>query len=139
MIYDVLVLEDSVERMKHLKQFLIGFSYLHSETASYAISLLKEHQFKYILLDHDLADIHYEIDTRDLNSSLLEKTGQYVADWIAYNKPQVELCIIHSLNPIGGKNMFNVLKRNDIPVIFEPGCWTNYDSLKILLEIHNFI
>lgn len=131
---DILIVEDSTTRLKHLVNFIIGYSFDVAFTANEAINQLKQNKYKYIMLDHDLADQHYEIDVRDMNPELLEKTGQHVADYIAYNHIDLDLVIIHSLNPVGCQNMFNVLTRHCINVVNESGCWNNYNHIEAIFK-----
>ena len=118
--YDVLILEDDPERMKKLRQFVIGCSHIWCKTSTEAITVLKHHKVKWVMLDHDLADEHY---IKDPDEHILTGTGQDTADWIAYNKPDIKGVIIHSLNPVGSLNMKNVLERHGIPTLHKPGIW----------------
>lgn len=133
MDYDFLVVEDSDERMKKLKQFLIGFSYLRASTALEAINLLQKNSFKWLMLDHDLAEEHYDLAPRDW--SKVSGTGQDVADWVAEHSPELEGVIIHSLNPSGGKNMQRTLERWGYRVEYRPGCWDyRYGPIEKIIE-----
>jgi len=77
---DILIVEDSQERMKHIKQYVIGYSYDLAETADSAIYYLKSFQYDYIFLDHDLAQKHYEKEVFG------KGTGLEVANYIADNQ-----------------------------------------------------
>jgi hypothetical protein len=67
-----------------------------------------------ISFDHDLADQHYrEIGNSDYDS-YLEKTGYHCAKWftdfcIDTDSPLPE-CLVHSMNPVGKKNIESLLK-----------------------------
>jgi CheY-like chemotaxis protein len=132
--YNLLVLEDDKDRMKKIRSFLTGFTFLWCRTASEAINALSNtnNHFDIVSLDHDLADDHY---IKPVENGDLIGTGQDVADWIAYNKPDIQFVIIHSLNPAGGKNMQRVLERHAVEVIYHPGCW-NLGSFYSFLNYH---
>jgi Na+-transporting NADH:ubiquinone oxidoreductase subunit NqrF len=143
MHYDILILEDSTARLKKIAQFCIGNSIDVAFNAAEGISKLKTNTYDFIMLDHDLEPEHYEqVDEYELaNYEILKQknmsTGQAVADYIAYNKVPVKLCIIHSLNPSGGLNMKRTLERHEVNVLHVPSCWTNYPSFKDMLITHN--
>ena len=118
--YNILILEDDPERMKKLRQFVIGYSHIWCKTSTEAINALKGQKVHWVMLDHDLADEHY---IKSPDDYILAGTGQDTADWIAAFKPDIRGVIIHSLNPVGSMNMKRVLERVNIHTIHKPGIW----------------
>lgn len=96
----ILVLDDDKYRHKVLKSSL-----LHTEayTVSEAIEFLEADPYDIVFLDHDL-DGHAFVD-----SFGEESTGYTLAMWIVLNKPKIPLIVLHSLNPSGVENMYNLL------------------------------
>ncbi len=78
----------------------------------------------HISFDHDLADFHYRFDKDDyefMSEDEMEKTfgsiekdGLDCAKWVKefYNQKNIELPImfVHSMNPVGTKNIINLFK-----------------------------
>lgn len=67
---------------------------------------------KLVSLDHDLADVHYDIKNQNnpIDYSLMtEKTGYHCAQWLIQhcidNKLAVPTYIVHSANPAGLANI----------------------------------
>lgn len=107
-----LILEDSSERIKKFKSKLIGHEVMFTDVPKIAISLLKTSKWDFLCLDHDL-DGKEMVDSGD-------GTGYEVAKFLYLNpefKP--DNIILHSYNPIGRKNMLNLLPE----AIEAPGCW----------------
>lgn len=127
MDYDCLIVEDSHERMKKFKQFLIGYTYLWCETSEEAIEALIQNNFRIIFLDHDLREEHYA-------GSFGKGTGQEVADFIGNKNILCESVIIHSLNPVGSENMRKSLEKANKPVCCIPGIWTKYKQFSEVLK-----
>lgn len=135
MDYNILIVEDDDERMKKIKQFVIGYTYYWAKTAKDAINQLKSKTFQYVSLDHDLAEEHYN---NPGNTRGKKGTGQDVADWLAENKTEIQGILIHSLNPVGGKNMERTLIRAGYDVQYRPGMWDfRYGTLLSILDRFN--
>ena len=67
-----------------------------------------------VSFDHDLADIHYEIDFNDWNDNTadqlgVEETGLDCAKWLVKHCSENNLILpyflVHSANPVGRKNI----------------------------------
>ena len=67
-----------------------------------------------VSFDHDLADIHYEVDFADWNDMTadqlgVEETGLDCAKWMVEycldNGFALPECLVHSANPVGKKNI----------------------------------
>jgi len=113
----ILILDDELARHYEFKKRLIGHLLTHVSTAAEAITALKEIDFEWAFLDHDLGG-------RTMVASGAG-TGWEVAKWIADNpdrKPKN--VVIHSFNGPGRKNMMAAL-----PDAVEcPGAWTMIKS-----------
>lgn len=109
----VLVLDDDLTRHKKFKQKLIGNEVIHVTNAEEAIFYLKnEEVFDVVFLDHDLGGKQNVISGKE--------TGYEVACWIRDNpEKRPNQIVIHSFNPVGAKNMMEVLPGS----IYVPGIW----------------
>jgi CheY-like chemotaxis protein len=111
---NVLVLDDSLERLRVFRQNLIGHSVTTVETSKDAISKLSQHDFDTVFLDHDLGGKAF-VKSGD-------GTGFEVAEWLSkHPEKKPKQIIIHSFNPTGAQNMKNVLPEAQLA----PGCWTS--------------
>jgi len=82
------------------------------------VSYIQSHGIPNIIsFDHDLADIHYEIQDREdikkmYNSDSAEKTGYDCAKWLINycidNNVNLPTILIHSMNPVGSENIKNL-------------------------------
>jgi hypothetical protein len=72
----------------------------------------------YISFDHDLADEHYDpsmyhVNYNDVAKSFKEKTGYDCAKWLVEycldNMKNLPNFIVHSMNPVGSKNISDYL------------------------------
>jgi len=68
----------------------------------------------HVSFDHDLADEHYDHTTWE-SPMYLEKTGLDCAKWMKdfYEKNNTDLptMFVHSMNPVGTKNIINLFKN----------------------------
>lgn len=101
----VLVLEDSLERRNAIYDKLRKnwdntemFQVTYVESAEFAIAALSQGSWDILMLDHDLGEGM--------------GTGMDVANWLVQNpeKAPFGLIILHSMNPVGRRNMFNLLR-----------------------------
>lgn len=90
------------------------------------VELVSKNNYDMVFLDHDLS---YEAVMCDPNN-IEEKTGTDVAKWICENKKPNELneIVIHSLNPVGSKNMVSILFEYGFSVV----CCTFYTVIRHL-------
>ena len=63
-----------------------------------------------IAFDHDLADIHYKVQSFNYEDENYEKTGYHCAKWLLdycldNNEKPPQRIIIHSMNPYGSANI----------------------------------
>jgi len=108
----ILILEDSLERVKKFREKFIGHEVVVTEFSKECIKLLSENTYDAIFLDHDLGGA--------IMVSSGENTGYEVAEWLSKNPVyQPRTIIIHSFNPSGAKNMKAVLSN----AIINPGAW----------------
>lgn len=74
----------------------------------------------HISFDHDLADEHYLLGNARFTNwdeyhkdSNREMTGADCAKWliqyIKQNKKELPICFVHSMNPVGAKNIIDIL------------------------------
>ena len=68
-----------------------------------------------ISFDHDLADIHYNPETWTESFVYKEKTGKDCAQWLVDycldNELPLPQYIVHSMNPVGKKNILSLLNN----------------------------
>lgn len=77
---------------------------ISASSANEATGILeKDKEFDVIFLDHDLGGKIF-VSSKDPN------TGYAVAEYIKKNDVKYKQCFIHSQNPVGAKNMKNVLE-----------------------------
>jgi hypothetical protein len=112
---NILFLDDSPIRTKEFKSN--NPSAICVETAKDAIKELDSNiEWSYVYLDHDLGGEKF-VDSQNTN------TGMEVVRWIVANKPNIDLIIIHSLNPVAANNMLTDLKRAAYPTMVRPFAW----------------
>lgn len=100
-IKNIFILEDDETRIEWFKKQLSNdFNLTITSDAVEAVNLLNQHNFDILFLDHDLKK-----ERQDVND---KNTGSYVAKEIKKLNLKVPI-IIHSWNPIGAKNMIDVL------------------------------
>ncbi len=110
---NIFILEDNNERNKFFKSFLPILypeaKIIIHEEASNAINALEPNSYwDIILLDHDLGGKVF-VDSNNLN------TGYQVAKHIKEKGIRYGQCIAHTQNPVGAKNIQNVLKCLAVP------------------------
>jgi hypothetical protein len=110
----MLILDDNEFRHKQFKKKFHYLKLTHVYTAEECIDKLKENNYDYISLDHDLGG------TTIVESG--DGTGYEVAKWINENLDYKPKIYVHSLNPIGRDNIINVLK--DFNVESKPFFWS---------------
>jgi vacuolar-type H+-ATPase subunit F/Vma7 len=116
-----LILDDEHERIRRFKQKNVGATIHAAYTADEAIKLLEERQYGLIMLDHDLAEEHYQ----NLES-FQAGTGMEVVKWLGQNKevgynPTI---VVHSMNPYAGPKMVEILKSAGFHItVHLPGGW----------------
>lgn len=111
----VLILEDSIERIKKFKQKLIGHIYTITKDTKECIELLKKEDWDYIFLDHDMGSIFEKPG---------EGTGYEVAEWIARHPDKSpRRILLHTANNVGASAMMLVLGRAGIRATYIPFLW----------------
>lgn len=98
----IFILEDDMERMVYFREWFEDFEIDHAEDAEPAIRMLGSTKYDAIFLDHDLGGKVY-VDSGDPN------TGFQVAKSIPKGPNADTPTIVHSMNPVGAKNMLSVL------------------------------
>lgn len=110
---NIVIVEDYIERIKKFRSGLIGNVVEITKEPKRAIELLQTGNVDVLFLDHDLAG------TGEPEPSG-PGTGYEVAKWLEEHpeyKPKT--IVIHSLNPVGQKNMKAALPEAHI----KPGVW----------------
>ena len=107
---DILILEDSKNRIRRFKQFFVGNNVEVAEAAPECIKLLESKQWDYLFMDHDLLPIHYAMLVKG-HKGVAPGSGRDVAKYLAENpdKAPSKAIIIHSLNGLGSQKMFDIL------------------------------
>jgi DNA-binding NarL/FixJ family response regulator len=92
----------------------------HAYDYESAVRMLSNNKFDIAYLDHDLSDADQLCNP---DSETIEKTGSDVAKFVALElQPQLipDLIIVHSFNPVGAKNMVNILEDRGIKAVWAP-------------------
>lgn len=102
----ILFLDDSFFRKQQLDIKLRPFDNIYYDwvqTSKQAIEFLQKNKYDLIMLDHDLGGKSMEESGPG--------TGYEVAQWIKNNMKNPPKIFIHSHNPVGAKNMQQVLPK----------------------------
>ncbi len=104
----VLFLDDDPARWSSFSKAMVGRAEtIWAQTAIEAIEQLKDNSpFDMIFLDHDLGGKVYVASG--------EGTGWEVAKWIANNITNPPRILIHSMNPVGAKEMKYLLPNAEV-------------------------
>ncbi len=98
----ILILEDSIERIKYFRIKFKDDILLITKSTKQAISWLNGIEFDAIYLDHDLGDEVFQKSE--------EGTGYEVAVWMEQNpSKQPPKIVLHSMNWVGVNNMKKAL------------------------------
>lgn len=112
----VLVVEDNPERMKVIRQCLIGHIHTWVTSAKAAIANIQCGTYDALMLDHDLGENHY-------NGKYDENTGMAVVNWLVLNPTPFKVIVIHSYNTVRGREMYLRLTEAGYNAISFPGVW----------------
>lgn len=115
----VLIVEDNEHRIKEFKKRLEGHSVIITDKPKVAIEHLKNEEFDFIFLDHDMGSVFEQPG---------EGTGYEVAEWIS-NHPERKpnKIFIHSMNNVGASAMMLKLGDAGIRATYIPFLWTKID------------
>ena len=113
----VLILDDDEDRHVAFRKKYPTAELTHVYTSKEAIKKLENESFDWVFLDHDLGG--------QMMVKSGDDTGYEVANWMSEHIDRLPTkgILLHSLNPVGRKNMMNVLRRVDIDVYDRPGYW----------------
>lgn len=111
----IFILEDNPERIKSFKEkYYDDILTIVNNVNKAKKMLLKIDDYDFLFLDHDLEGETYV-------NSHNENTGYQIAKFIVENDIQIDsTIIIHSLNPVGSKNMYNILEKAKFKVLKIP-------------------
>ena len=93
------------------------FGWEWAKTYETAVSLLGQHDYEVVSLDHDLASWHNETMNHggeieyERKRGSQEKTGYHVALWMVENQRYPQRVMVHTMNPVGGQNIMQLLQR----------------------------
>ena len=124
-----LLVEDDPDRIKLFRRGFIGTSMSVLTRADLAISWLKDHTPKLILLDYDLHEHGTPIK--------LSGTGRDVAKYMAGFAKRFErtLIIIHSLNEIGAGKIESTLTNHGLSASKHPRLWKEPENMDRLASL----
>jgi len=92
---NVLIFEDSNERIKHFKKALMNHTCKYAKDFNQAINILSAEKFDIAFLDHDIKGS--------------DKDGTTLVKWIVDNNLNLPI-IYHSFNPVAVRNMQSIIK-----------------------------
>lgn len=95
----IFILEDNIFRQKWFRQNLVGHTVVMTDDVDEAKKLLLETVYDLICLDHDLGDDR-------------KYTGLDVAKCMHKTVNKDTRIVIHSMNPVGSDDMYNVMVDN---------------------------
>jgi CheY-like chemotaxis protein len=113
----ILFLDDNEERHKAFMRANIGNNVDHVWSAREAIEAIDLNE------PYDVASLDHDLDWKaQAGMRPLEETGMVVAHHIASmpKERQPRQVIVHSFNPVGGKNMFDLLVSAGVNVARGP-------------------
>jgi hypothetical protein len=115
----ILILDDVEHRHNVFDDIYQGHEVIHAYTYSDFWEKLVEGIWDLIHLDHDLGDAVNADTYVDGWGYVREYNGGHAAMRVCEmdNPPKV---IIHSVNPVGSKTMFQMLERRGVEVTWEP-------------------
>ena len=99
----IFVLEDSFERIQLFRRKLADHQVTYCDDVEAAKDILKEEAFSILFLDHDL-------DDQIFVKSCEPNTGYQLAKWLKESGLTFAQIFIHSMNPVGAKNIEREVK-----------------------------
>jgi hypothetical protein len=147
----IAILEDSDRRLRDFRnriKMLIGECVIHStKDVHIMLSCIQKDEYDFLFIDHDLHITHYsnsnvdlskEIDLSRKNLSTGVKNGKDFAFLLSKDKKalnNVKNIYIHSLNPIGSRNIQHVLSCEGKHSELSPFAW-ELENLKKIFKQH---
>jgi len=127
----ILVLDDNDNRLKTYKYHLSGTNVTCVKTAKDCIEKLKDNDYNFVMLDHDLGDEVFVDSNRP-------DCGMEVVRYLEANLTKTHCIFIHTANDYARNNMVGKLKSAGYNVVdsnFLHIDWANlYSNLKKILE-----
>jgi CheY-like chemotaxis protein len=125
----VLLVEDNPARIKLFQQGFIGTSMAVLTQADLAISWLKDHTPKLILLDYDLHEHGTPIKLSGSGGDVVKYMARYAKRF------ERSLVVIHSLNRIGAGKMSKHLKNHNLTPSMHPHLWLEPENMERLASV----
>ncbi len=120
----ILILDDMEIRHKYYAEKYAGHDIVHTfKFFTFLDALHEQSPFDLIHLDHDLGDFIKNPDHWvDGWGSKREFNGQNAAFEVVRLPDELlpSEVIIHSINPVGAKAMFDIIKKKGLPVSLQP-------------------
>lgn len=110
-VQNILVLEDSLERIKAFRECFIGKTVTYTDQADVAIEAVEKTKWDMIFLDHDLGGKLF-VDSEEKN------TGYQVARLLPETINKDTPCILHSMNWVGSLKMHKASPDNTYRIPF---------------------
>lgn len=110
----IFILEDNKERIEIFKKLFKCHTVYFFDNVSESIKFLETTIVNAIFLDHDLDDKIF-VQSNEKNTGY--QLAKYLITNPNYKKTQI---YIHSMNPIGAKQMYDTLKKKKYNVKFAP-------------------
>lgn len=121
----VLIVEDDDERIKNFKIHLCKHKLIFAKTAPASIESLRSGHFDYVFLDHDLDE-----ENTGKDGEGIDVVRHVIKEAACYQKTTF---ILHSMNPVGAKNMKQELERAGLKVECLPYSWLVWNEWKLNL------
>lgn len=114
-IKKVFILEDSKERIAIFRKWLTGKKVFITMNPDKAIAELHRTKYDLILLDHDLDELGIDPKYHALREAM-KTSGLPVAEAIKYTPNAETMVVVHSMNPVGARNMMAAHPFNSIQI-----------------------
>lgn len=118
MILKVLIVEDDPNRMRIFRQLFASEEVVWAQNVTEGIEWLQSTRFDLVMLDHDLADEHYE--NLDHAATVASGTGREVAQHMTTMVEAPPFAFVHSWNPTGARAIGDILTEAGISNVVMP-------------------
>lgn len=99
-----------------------------------AVEIMEEYEITEAWLDHDLSEDHYQTNI-DPSYVSPNKTGYDFVKWMEdNNKWPTEICMVHSMNPVGSVKMCEIIAKH-YGTINPKRHYVRYDKINNFLRL----